>query len=77
MVSPFAHQQYVANVLLQPQMFNQQAWNLTWTGVILPALSITQIKLATVKVFNEQLTSQGIRTYIHRYNISILVMGER
>ena len=57
MVSPFAHQQYVANVLLQPQMFNQQAWNLTWTGVILPALSITQIKLATVKVFNEQLTS--------------------
>ena len=27
MVSPFAHQQYVANVLLQPQMFNQQAWN--------------------------------------------------
>jgi len=24
MVSPFAHQQYVANVLLQPQMFNQQ-----------------------------------------------------
>ena len=59
MVSPFAHQQYVANVLLQPQMFNQQAWNLilTWTGVILPALRNTQIKLATVKVFNEQLTS--------------------
>lgn len=24
MVTPFAHQQYVANVLLQPQMFNQQ-----------------------------------------------------
>lgn len=24
MVSPFTHQQYVANVLLQPQMFNQQ-----------------------------------------------------